>query len=77
MPLASGQTTGTDGAVTGVQPHLLQELADTRPTPLPAVLSVVADHPASPAAYRARLAPIQALRHVTVEVHRCPGSSAH
>ena len=39
-----------------------------------AVLSVVADHPASPAAYRARLAPIQALRHVTVEVHRCPGA---
>ena len=41
-----------------------------------AVLSVVADHPASPAVYRARLAPIQALRHVTVEVHRCPGSAA-
>ncbi len=39
-----------------------------------AVLSVVADHPASPAAYRARLAPISALRHVTVEVHRCPGA---
>ena len=39
-----------------------------------AVLSVVADHPASPATYRARLAPIQALRHVTVEVHRCPGA---
>ena len=42
-----------------------------------AVLSVVADHPASPATYRARLAPILALRHVTVEVHRCPGSAAH
>ena len=39
-----------------------------------AVLSVVADHPASPADYRQRLAPISALRHVTVEVHRCPGA---
>ena len=40
-----------------------------------AVLSVVADHPASPAAYRERLAPLKSLRHVTVEVHRCPGAS--
>ena len=39
-----------------------------------AVLSVVADHPASPAAYRERLAPLKALRHVTVEVHRCSGA---
>ena len=38
-----------------------------------AVLSVVADHPASPAAYRERLAPLRQLRHVTVEVHRCAG----
>ena len=38
-----------------------------------AVLSVVADHPASPAAYRDRLAPLGQLRHVTVEVHRCAG----
>ena len=38
-----------------------------------AVLSVVADHPASPAAYRDRLAPLRQLRHVTVEVHRCAG----
>ena len=40
-----------------------------------AVLSVVADHPASPADYRQRLAPLATLRHVTVEVHRCPGSA--
>ena len=39
-----------------------------------AVLSVVADHPASPAVYRDRLAPLESLRHVTVEVHRCPGA---
>ncbi len=39
-----------------------------------AVLSVVADHPASPAAYRERLAALKTLRHVTVEVHRCPGA---
>jgi len=39
-----------------------------------AVLSVVADAPESAEAYRARLKPIHALRHVTVEVHRCPGA---
>ncbi len=37
------------------------------------VLSVVADQPESAQAYRTRLLPIHALRHVTVEVHRCPG----
>ena len=41
-----------------------------------AVLSVVADHPASPAVYRSRLAALASLRHVTVEVHRCTGSAA-
>ena len=38
------------------------------------VLSVVADQPLAAAAYRARLQPLQQLRHVTVEVHRCPAS---
>ena len=37
-----------------------------------AVISVVADQPASPAAYRERLAKITLLRHVTVEVNHCP-----
>jgi cation diffusion facilitator family transporter len=36
-------------------------------------LAVVADSPLPAAAYRARLAGITSLRHVTVEVHRCPG----
>ncbi len=40
-----------------------------------AVLSVVADHPASPAAYRERLTALAGLRHVTVEVHRCSGGA--
>jgi len=38
-----------------------------------AALAVVADRPRAPAEYRARLGGITALRHVTVEVHRCPG----
>ncbi len=41
-----------------------------------AAVSVVADRPLPAADYRARLAGIEPLRHVTVEVHRCPGASA-
>ncbi len=37
-----------------------------------AVISVVADRPRTPAAYRARLAGIASLAHVSVEVNRCP-----
>ncbi len=37
-----------------------------------AVVTVVADQPLTPAAYRARLAAIPALAHVSVEVNRCP-----
>ena len=37
-----------------------------------AALSVVADVPLPAAAYRQRLAEVAPLRHVTVEVHRCP-----
>lgn len=37
-----------------------------------AVVTVVADQPLTPAAYRARLASIPALAHVSVEVNRCP-----
>ena len=40
-----------------------------------AALSVVADDPLPAAAYRERLAPLDLLRHVTVEVHTCPGAS--
>ena len=38
-----------------------------------AALSVVADAPQPAATYRERLAAVEPLRHVTVEVHRCPG----
>lgn len=39
-------------------------------------LSVVADRPLDAAAYRARLGPVEALKHVTVEVNRCTGCGA-
>lgn len=38
-----------------------------------AAVAVVADRPLPAADYRARLAAIEPLRHVTVEVHRCTG----
>lgn len=41
-----------------------------------AALSVVADAPLPAAVYRERLAPVEMLRHVTVEVHCCPGAAA-
>jgi cation diffusion facilitator family transporter len=41
-----------------------------------AALAIVADEPRDVALYRARLAGIDELRHVTVEVHRCPGCDA-
>jgi cation diffusion facilitator family transporter len=41
-----------------------------------AVVSVVSDQPESPAAYKSRLAGIEGLSHVTVEVHSCPGEHA-
>lgn len=41
-----------------------------------AVVSVVADQPLPALAYRARLGAIEELRHVTIEVHRCPGPTS-
>lgn len=38
-----------------------------------AIVSVVTDHPQDPDYYKTLLAPIEALSHVTVEVHACPG----
>ena len=38
-----------------------------------AVVSLVSDHPEPPASYKARLAGIAGLSHVTVEVQACPG----
>ncbi len=40
------------------------------------LVSVVADQPLEPLAYRERLAPLKQLRHITVEAHRCPQSAA-
>ena len=42
-----------------------------------AALSVVADAPLPAADYRQRLATMDTLRHVTVEVHRCVGGTSH
>lgn len=39
-----------------------------------AIVSVVADRPLAPADYRRRLSAVPELRHVTVEVHRCPAA---
>ena len=38
-----------------------------------ALVSLVSDHPEAPQAYKARLADIGSLSHLTVEVERCPG----
>ena len=38
-----------------------------------AVVSIVSDRPEPPSAYKARLADIAGLSHVTIEVERCPG----
>lgn len=40
-----------------------------------AAVAVVADRPEAAEVYRARLQPVDELRHVTVEVHRCPGGA--
>lgn len=41
-----------------------------------AALSIVADHPQPAAHYNARLRAVRALRHATIEVHRCAGENA-
>lgn len=41
-----------------------------------AALSIVADRPQAPAHYGARLKAVRALRHATIEVHRCSGGAA-
>jgi Co/Zn/Cd efflux system component len=42
-----------------------------------AVVSLVSDHPVSPNAYKARLADIHGLSHITVEVEACLGDHFH
>lgn len=41
-----------------------------------AALSVVADRPLAPPDYQQRLQPIRQLKHITIEVHRCPNAGA-
>jgi cation diffusion facilitator family transporter len=43
------------------------------PGHLAAVISLVSDHPNAPGFYKAQLAGLPGLSHVTVEVERCPG----
>jgi cation diffusion facilitator family transporter len=45
------------------------------PSAWSAVLSVVADRPLAPDAYRARLHALAGLQHVTIEVHQCRGEA--
>ena len=42
------------------------------PQAFSAVVSVVADAPLEPLAYRQRLSALSSLQHITIEVHRCP-----
>jgi len=43
------------------------------PGHMAAIISLVSDHPQSPACYKEQLADLPGLSHVTVEVERCPG----
>lgn len=45
------------------------------PGHLAAIVSVVTHEPQEPASYKAKLAGVEGLSHVTVEVNRCPGAS--
>ena len=46
------------------------------PGHLGAIISLVSDHPESPAAYKRRLADVPGLSHLTIEVELCPGAHA-
>jgi cation diffusion facilitator family transporter len=45
------------------------------PGHLGAIISLVSDHPKSPATYKQRLSDVPGLSHLTIEVERCPGHS--
>lgn len=59
----------TDGDARVADLHVWQ----VGPLAWSAVVSVVADRPLASGEYRARLASIAPLQHVTIEVHQCPG----
>ena len=62
----------TDGDARVADLHVWQ----VGPAAWSAVLSVVADRPLAPDAYRARLHDLTGLQHVTIEVHQCRGDAA-
>jgi cation diffusion facilitator family transporter len=71
-----------DGALAGEVVRRLEENGDrvadlhlwrVGPGHAAAVVSLVAERPAPPASYKARLADLPSLSHVTIEVHPCPG----
>ncbi|HSW22376.1 MAG TPA: CDF family Co(II)/Ni(II) efflux transporter DmeF, partial [Burkholderiaceae bacterium] len=61
----------TDGDAHVADLHVWQ----VGPAAWSAVLSVVADRPLAPEAYRARLHDLTGLQHVTIEVHQCRGEA--
>jgi cation diffusion facilitator family transporter len=61
-------TIESDGDAQVVDLHVWQ----VGTTSFAAILCIVADNPLTPDAYRAKLAAITELRHVTVEVNQCP-----
>ena len=61
----------TDGDAHVADLHVWQ----VGPAAWSAVLSVVADRPLAPEAYRARLHALAGLQHVTIEVHQCRGDA--
>lgn len=73
----------SDGWLPGEITHRLEGGRDDRVSDLhvwrvgpghhAAVVSVVSDQPEAPATYKSRLAGIDGLSHITVEVERCPG----
>ncbi|HXQ46498.1 MAG TPA: CDF family Co(II)/Ni(II) efflux transporter DmeF, partial [Caulobacteraceae bacterium] len=72
-----------DGALAHAIEHRLEDGADrisdlhlwrVGPGHNAAVVSLVSDHPQPPEAYKAKLAGLASLSHVTVEVHACPGA---
>ncbi len=73
------------GLVSDQQRHQRLEVEDDRvtdlhlwrlgPGHLGMIAVVVSDNPLSPDDYKARLAGIEGLSHVNIEVHACPGHS--
>lgn len=77
---ASADTTMRDAVRGAIETDGDARLADLHvwqvgPRAWSAVLSVVADRPLAPDAYRTRLHALAGLQHVTIEVHQCRGDA--